>query len=325
MNHNGSVEMAHRLVDSAADSGADAVKFQTFDPQRIAAVGAATAEYQRAGVDHGIDQRELLAPLALPITAWRELQSHARDRGVIFLSSPFDEASADLLDRLDVPAFKVASGELTNVPFLEHLAGKGRPLLVSTGMADMLEVANALDVIATACDVPVALFHCVSSYPASVADANLRAMASLRAAFACPTGWSDHSPGIELPIASVALGASMIEKHLTLDRDLSGPDHMASLDPVAFASMVRAVRNVESALGSGVKVPTESEADTAAVARRSLHWAGNLDAGATIKPADVEVLRPGTGMPPARIREIVGARTRRPVHAGTAISPDDVE
>jgi sialic acid synthase SpsE len=301
------------------------VKFQTFDPERLAAPGAATAEYQRAGRGDALDQRALLAPLALPRTAWTELKSHAGQRGIAFLSSPFDEASADLLDDLGVPAFKVASGELTNDPFLQYLARKGRPLLVSTGMADMREVADALDVIREAGDVPVALFHCVSSYPARAADANLKAMGSLRAAFHRQTGWSDHSPGIELPVAAVALGASLIEKHLTLDRTMPGPDHMASLDPAAFGPMVVAIRSVESALGSGLKSPTASEAETALVARRSLHWAGDLDRGTTIGASDLDVLRPGTGMAPARMAGLVGGRTSRSVRAGTAIVPDDIE
>jgi N-acetylneuraminate synthase/N,N'-diacetyllegionaminate synthase len=243
----------------------------------------------------------------------------------VFLSSPFDESSADLLERLDVPAFKVGSGELTNHPFLEYLARKGRPLMISTGMADMVDVANALDGISAAHDVPIALFHCVSSYPAASADANLRAIASLRAAFSVPAGWSDHSLGIELPIAAAALGADLIEKHLTLDRGLPGPDHRASLDAVSFASMVAAVRSVEGALGNGRKEPTSGEMATAAVARRSLHWASDLPAEAEITGDDVAILRPGTGLSPARLRDIVGARTRREVHAGVAVDIDDIQ
>jgi N,N'-diacetyllegionaminate synthase len=324
VNHDGDLEVAHRLVDAAAAAGADAVKFQTFDPEALAAAHAPLAGYQAREVD-AADQRAMLARLALAPDAWPALQRHATDRGIVFLSSPFDEASADLLDRLDVPALKVASGELTNHPFLAHLAAFGRPLLISTGMADIREVADALDAIAGAGDPPVALFHCVSSYPADASDANLRAIATLRAAFGRPAGWSDHSLGIELPTAAVALGATLVEKHLTLDRKRSGPDHRASLEPAELGQMVAAIRSVESALGDGLKVPTAGELSTAAVARRSLHWRRDLVAGAPIAAADLVALRPGTGLPPSETAHLVGARTTRTVQAGQAVEDADIE
>ena len=324
VNHDGDVDVAHRLVDAAADAGADAVKFQTFDPSSLAATHAPLAGYQVGVVEAG-DQRAMLERLALPNDAWAALQRHAMDRGVVFLSSPFDVASAELLDALDVPALKVASGELTNHPFLAVLAGMGRPLLVSTGMADMLEVADALDAIAAAGDPPVALFHCVSSYPAPVADANLHAMATLRAAFGRPTGWSDHSLGIELPTAAVALGAELIEKHLTLDTTRPGPDHRASLDPAAFARMVEAIRSVEAALGDGHTVPTADELATAAVARRSLHWRRDVRAGSPIAADDLVALRPGSGIPPSAFAELVGNRTSRDVQGGRLVERADIE
>ena len=324
VNHDGEVDVAHRLIDAAADAGADAVKFQTFDPVSLAVADAPLAGYQVAGVD-ATDQVAMLAALALPADAWTGLQAHAADRGIVFLSSPFDAAAADLLDGLGVPAFKVASGELTNHPFLAHVAAKGRPLLVSTGMADMAEVADALDAIAAAGNPPVALFHCVSSYPAPASDANLRAMATLRAAFGRPTGWSDHSLGIELPTAAVALGAELIEKHLTLDRGGRGPDHQASLEPDAFGRMVAAIRSVESALGDGQKVPTPAEASTARVARRSLHWRGDRVAGERVTPDDLVALRPGTGLPPSAASGFVGRRLARDVRAGQPVAPGDVE
>jgi N,N'-diacetyllegionaminate synthase len=325
VNHDGDPAVAHALVDQAADAGADAVKFQTFDPAALAAAGAPTAEYQRAaGVDDA-DQQAMLARLALPLDAWAGLQAHAADRGIAFFSSPFDAASADLLDRLGVPAFKVASGELTNLPFLVSLAERGRPLLVSTGMADMIEVAAALDAIADAGDPPVALFHCVSSYPADPADANLRAIATMRAAFGVPVGWSDHTTGLELPLAAVAAGASLIEKHLTLDRTRPGPDHRASLEPVAFREMVAGIRLVEGALGSGDKVPAEAERAIAAVARKSLHWGGSLPAGTVVADGDVVAMRPGTGLVPGRLGSVVGRTTARAVRAGRAVDEADLD
>jgi N-acetylneuraminate synthase/N,N'-diacetyllegionaminate synthase len=323
VNHDGDIEVAHRLVDAAADAHADAVKFQTFEPETLAAAGAPLADYQTREVA-ATDQRAMLAGLALSRDSWPALQVHAADRGITFLSSPFDEASADLLVGLDVPALKVASGELTNHPFLAHLAATGRPLLVSTGMADMREVADALEVIAAAGDPPIALFHCVSSYPADPSDANLRAIATLRAAFGHPTGWSDHSLGIELPTAAVALGAALVEKHITLDRGRSGPDHRASLEPAEFGRMVAAIRSVERALGDGIKAPTAGELATAAVARRSLHWRRDILAGSPIAADDVVALRPATGLLPSETDRIVGGRTARDVRAGRPIADEDI-
>ncbi|HEX2756186.1 MAG TPA: N-acetylneuraminate synthase family protein [Candidatus Limnocylindrales bacterium] len=325
VNHDGRVELAHRLVDAAADAGADAVKFQTFDPAALAAAGAPTAEYQRRSAAGGTDQRSMLSALALPADAWAAIRDHAHERGLVFLSTPFDDASADLLDALGVPAFKVASGELTNLPFIGRLARRGRPLLVSTGMAEMVEVAQAVDAIAAAGDPPIALFHCVSSYPARPEDANLRAIATMRAAFAVPVGWSDHTLGIELPLAAVAAGATLVEKHLTLDRTLPGPDHAASLEPTELRAMVAGIRTVESALGSGDKRPVEAERAVAAVARKSLHWARSLPPGSPISEADLAAMRPGTGLSPARQVDLVGRRTARAVTAGQPVDPADTE
>jgi N,N'-diacetyllegionaminate synthase len=325
VNHDGVVERAHALIDAAASAGADVVKFQTFDPDALAAAGAPTAEYQRGAVAAGVDQRSMLAALALPPDAWPGLRAHAQDRGLLFLSSPFDDASADLLDRLDVAAFKVGSGELTNVPFLRRLAARGRPLLVSTGMAEMVEVAAAVDAIEAAGDPPLALFHCVSSYPARAEDANLRAIETMRQAFGVPVGWSDHTPGIELPLAAVAAGATLVEKHLTLDRTSPGPDHAASLEPDDFRRMVDGIRTVEAALGDGIKRPVEAERPIAAVARKSLHWSRSLAAGEAVGAADLAALRPGTGLSPALEAELLGRRTARSVEAGAAVREDDVE
>jgi N,N'-diacetyllegionaminate synthase len=323
VNHDGDVAVAHRLIDAAADAGADAVKFQTFVPTALAAPSAPTAAYQRdrAGVD---EQAAMLERLRLPDDAWAALQTHAEERGIVFLSTPFDAVSAALLDGLDVPAFKVGSGELTNLPFLAELAAYGRPLLISTGMATMVEVAAAVDAVRAAGSAEIALLHCVSAYPAAVEDANLAAMASMREAFGVPTGWSDHTPGIELPVAATALGAAIIEKHLTLDRSRPGPDHAMSMESDPFAAMVRAIHGTAAALGDGVKTPTDAEAAIAAVARRSLHWARDLPAGSEVALADLVAIRPGTGLPPARGADIVGRRTSRAVRAGVAVAEADL-
>ena len=325
VNHDGDPERAHRLIDVVAESGADAVKFQTFDPAALVAAGAPTAEYQRASAGAGEDQLALLGRLALPADAWAGLQGHAVERGLVFLSTPFDDGSADLLAGLGVPAFKIGSGELTNLPFLERLARRGRPLLVSTGMADMVEVAAAIDAIGGAGDPPVALLHCVSSYPAEAADANLRAIDTMRRAFGVPVGWSDHTPGVELPLAAVAVGAALVEKHVTTDRSLPGPDHRASLEPAELTAMVAGIRAIEAALGSGVKVPVSAERPIAAVARRSLHWRRSLEPGSVVAADDLAALRPGTGISPARQPEVVGRTVVRAVVAGSAVDPADLE
>jgi N,N'-diacetyllegionaminate synthase len=325
VNHDGDVDVAHRLLDAAADAGADVVKFQTFDPEALAAAGAPKAAYQEAAGESATDQREMLRRLTLPTEAWAALQVHARDRRIGFLSTPFDDGSADLLDGLDVPAFKIGSGELTNLPFIARLARRGRPLLLSTGMASMTEVAAAVDTVAAAGNPPLALFHCVSSYPASPSDANLRAIETMRRAFGVPVGWSDHTLGDETALAAVAMGASMIEKHLTLGRGRSGPDHGASLEPAGFAEMVDRIRSVEAALGTGMKAPTAAEADVAAVARRSLHWNRSLDAGTVIGEDDLAALRPGSGLSPARWSDLVGRRTAERVRDGELVRTTDVE
>jgi sialic acid synthase SpsE len=241
----------------------------------------------------------------------------------MFLSTPFDEASADVLDGLGVPGFKIGSGELTNLPFLAALARRGRPLIVSTGMATMVEVAAAVDAIRATGERQLALLHCVSSYPAAPADANLAAMATMRQAFGLQTGWSDHTPGIELPVAATALGAAVVEKHLTLDRARKGPDHAMSLEPTEFAAMVAAIRSTSLAVGDGDKAPTAAEREIAAVARRSLHWTRDLPAGTTIEAGHLAAQRPGTGISPARGSEFIGRTTNRPVTAGTMVEDGD--
>jgi len=325
VNHNGDTALAHRLIEAAAAAGADAVKFQTFDPAALAASGAPTAAYQRRAGVEAADQREMLEQLALPVSAWADLQAYARKRGLVFMSTPFDDGSAELLDRLGVPAFKIGSGELTNTPFITRVARRGRPMLLSTGIADMVEVAAAVDAVRAGGDVPLALFHCVSSYPAAPADANLRAIETMRRAFGVPVGWSDHTQGTELALAAVVAGATIVEKHVTLDRTLPGPDHAASLEPAELAAMVAGIRQVEAAMGSGVKAPVEAERNVAAVARRSLHWATTLEAGHAVTADDLVILRPGTGLRPARLDALVGRRTTRRVEGGTAVTVDDVE
>jgi N-acetylneuraminate synthase/N,N'-diacetyllegionaminate synthase len=325
VNHNGDEAKAHALVDAAAAAGADVVKFQTFVPEALAARDAPLAPYQRAALRTSDNQLNMLRRLSLPGATYKALHDHAAARGLLFLSSPFDEASADMLERLGVPAFKIPSGELTNHGLLAHVARNGRPLLLSTGMSNLPEVAAAVDAIAAAGDPPLVLLHCVSGYPTPAREANLRAMTTLRAAFGRPVGWSDHTQGEAAILAAVALGAAVVEKHLTLDRGLPGPDHSASMEPAEFRRLVHALREAEAALGSGIKVPSAAEAATLSVARRSLYWRSELDAGTVLSADHVVALRPAGGLAPALLPELVGRRLRRRVAADRPVELDDLE
>jgi N,N'-diacetyllegionaminate synthase len=324
VNHNASVDLAHRLIDAAADGGADAVKFQTFDPALLAAPDAATASYQQTRTGRR-SQREMLAALELPRAAYPDLFAHARERRLTFLSTPFDEGSADFLDALGVEAYKTSSGDLTHGMLLQHIARKGKPMIVSTGMSTLDEVTGALETIRHAEPVPVVVLHCVSSYPAEAAASNLRTLQTLRDRCHLPVGLSDHTCQSAVAIAAVALGACVIEKHLTLDRAMAGPDHAASADPDLFRSMVGAIREVEQALGSPAKTPTDGERAIAAVVRRSLYWRRSLARGEVVRDDDLIALRPATGLPADRWRSVTGRRTARATEEGTAVSVQDLD
>ena len=317
VNHNGNPELARELVDAAARAGADAVKFQTFKAKRLVVSGAPKADYQRQGTDSSESQFEMLQQLELSEDAHRELVTYCHDREIIFLSTPFDEESANFLESLGVAAFKIPSGELTNHPFLAFVAAKHKPIIASTGMAYLGEVEEAVRVIEDTGNHDYVLLHCVSSYPASPSDVNLRAMETMSVAFDVPVGFSDHTLGIEVAIAAVSLGACAIEKHFTLDRSLPGPDQRVSLEPNELTSLVRGIRNVEMALGSGTKEPVASEGETAAVARKSLVAGEDIPAGAVLSAKMIVAMRPGTGLPPAMQEHILGRRTKHLIPAGT--------
>ncbi|QGN56647.1 N-acetylneuraminate synthase family protein [Nostocoides sp. HKS02] len=319
VNHNGELRLAHELVDVAADSGADAVKFQTFDPAKLVSSAAASTPYQleRGGA---ADQRSLLDALTLPNSAWAELQSHARERGITFLSTPFDMDSARLLVDLGLPALKVSSGELTNVPYLRALAKLGVTLLVSSGMGTAEEVSQAVE----ACDgAPgLILFHCVSAYPAPIEECNLRAIPAMAQAHGVPVGWSDHTPGLTTALGAVALGASILEKHYTTDRTLPGPDHKASLEPDELADYVAQTKVLARGLGDGRKRRMPSEVENAALVRRSWHAARAMPAGSVLSEADLSLLRPEGGVSPAV--DIRGRALARDVAAGAPVTVDDL-
>jgi N-acetylneuraminate synthase/N,N'-diacetyllegionaminate synthase len=325
VNHNGDLDLARRLVDVAAGAGADAVKFQTFAAERVAAREAPKAEYQRQTTSADESQQQMLRRLELSPAAHRELQAHARSRGVVFLSTPFDEASADLLDALDVPAIKIGSGEVTNLPFLEHVARKGRPVILSTGMSSLDEVGAAVAAVRETGNRDLILLHCVSEYPARAGDANVRAMLTLADTFRTPVGYSDHTPGLEVALAAVALGAAVIEKHFTVDRTLPGPDHRASLEPAQLTELVRSIRVVEQALGDGIKAPTAGELGNRIVARRSLAAAVDLPAGLALTRESLCALRPATGISPASLPAVLGRKLTRARRAGELIAWSDLE
>ncbi|HZO39647.1 MAG TPA: N-acetylneuraminate synthase [Methylomirabilota bacterium] len=319
VNHNGDPALARALIDAAADSAADAVKFQTFRTSALTSRTAPKAAYQIEATGAGESQSEMLMRLELSTETLRALQAHAAARGIVFFSTPFDEASADTLAALGVPMFKIPSGEITNLPLLRHIAAKGKPIILSTGMSTLDEVEQALAAIGDVADVPVAILHCVSAYPAPVGEVNLRAMDALRDRFGRPVGLSDHTLGLEIALAAVARGAAIVEKHLTLDKNLPGPDHRASLEPAEMAALVRGIRNIEAALGDGVKRPMPSELDTRRVARKSLVAARALRAGEELVKDAVAVKRPGTGISPAELERALGRRVRRDLAADDVI------
>jgi len=323
VNHNGDPDLARELVKVAAKAGADAVKFQTFRASDLVSPQAAKADYQTATTGIGT-QLDMLAALELSEDAHRHLMKECAAHGILFLSSPFDHGSADLLERLGVAAFKVGSGELTNHPLLARLAATRKPVILSTGMASLDEVTAAADAFREAEGRNLALLHCVSAYPANPADVNLRAMATLQGKFSVPIGYSDHTLGNEVAFAAVAMGACIIEKHFTLDRSMTGPDHQASATPDELAELVRGIRKVEAALGSGRKVPVPAERDVAKAARKSLVYAMALPAGTVLRGSHLTALRPGDGISPSDAPKIIGRTLAVAVKPYAKVKPDDL-
>ncbi|MBU0595813.1 N-acetylneuraminate synthase, partial [Candidatus Bipolaricaulota bacterium] len=298
----------------------DAVKFQTFRPAAVVSERAPKAAYQRETTGADQSQLEMLRSLVLPPEAHEELQALCREQGVMFVSTPFDNGSVDLLHELDVPFIKIGSGEITNLPFLVYVANKRRPIVLSTGMSTLIEVEEAIRTIERAGSGDLLLLHCVSNYPADPGDVNLRAMGTMADAWGYPVGYSDHTRGIAIALAAVAMGACVIEKHFTLDRHLPGPDHRASLEPEELRQMVDGIRAVEAALGTGRKEPAKSEAEMRDLVRRSIVAAMDVEAGAVLTEEMLACKRPGTGLPPSMLPRVVGRRLREAVTADTLIT-----
>ena len=333
VNHNGSLPMARELIDIAAEIGADAVKFQTFDAAKLVRPEAEKAEYQKQQTGDG-DQKGMLEALQLSESEHVELADYCSDKGIEFMSTPFDLDAADFLKSIGVQRMKLPSGDIDNFPMLRKMAGLDLPIIMSTGMADMEEVRSAKNCIEAEWgrlglmqgrDDRLVILHCTSNYPTAPANVNLQAMVSMGRELGCAIGYSDHTCGTAIAVGAVALGAVVIEKHITLDKNLPGPDHAASLDPSEFKSLVEQIRAVEAAAGDGVKAPQDSELAVRALVRRSISVARDLSAGATIVADDLIMLRPANGISPTRIDEVIGAKTKRAIEAGSLLSWDDLD
>jgi len=321
VNHNGDVALALALVDAAKEAGADMVKFQAFSADSLTSAAAPAAKYQSDRTGHS-NQHAMLKALELSEDAFRRIADHCTASGIDFLCTPFDLDQLDFLLSLNMPAIKIASGELTNGPALALFGRQGKPVYLSTGMATMAEVEIAVDTLRTAGATDITALHCTSLYPAPPERLNLNAITTMRETLGIPVGYSDHSTTIYASIAAAALGATVIEKHLTLDKSMPGPDHAASLEPKELTAMIAGIREVAASLGDGVKRPEPGEAETAQVARRSWHARSDLAAGQTLKAGDIEPMRPASGIPANR--DILGRALVRPIPAGTPILETDL-
>jgi N,N'-diacetyllegionaminate synthase len=320
VNHNGSLETAKELVNVAAEAGANLVKFQTFSADRLVTTSAQKAEYQNQMMDASESQHAMLVKFELSREMHEKLISYCKQCGIEFFSTGFDIQSFDLLVDLGLKLFKIPSGEITNLPYLRYIGQYGKPVILSTGMATLGEIENALDNLETSGiqRKNITVLHCNTEYPTPMDDVNLRAMLTIREAFGVAVGYSDHTLGIEVPIAAVALGATVIEKHFTLDRNLPGPDHLASLEPVELKAMVQAIRNIEKALGDGIKRPSPSELKNKPVARKSLVARRAIKVGEVFTAENLTTKRPGTGISPMRWDEFIGRLAKRD------FSPDEL-
>ena len=308
VNHNGQLDLAFRLIDVALEAGADVVKFQTGIPKLVMSKVAIKADYQLSSTDPNETQLEMSEKLTLPLEDFRKLKTYAEKRGIQFLSTPFDIVSINYLNDLGLDCFKVPSGEITNLPYLHKIGGLNKKVIMSTGMAELYEITDALNIlIASGTEKnKITILHCNTEYPTPCEDVNLRAMITIRDELGVGVGYSDHTLGIEVSIAAVALGAKVIEKHFTLDRNMSGPDHSASLEPDEFKAMVKAIRNIEKALGDGVKHPSPSEMKNMPIARKSIVADRKIEKGETFSKENLTVKRPGVGISPMNWDKVIG-------------------
>lgn len=313
VNHNGDINLAHQLVEEAKKCGCNCVKFQTFRTEQLVTKTAEKAEYQVKNTKNQDSQYDMLKKLELRMSDYKDLKQHCQEIGIDFLSTPFDETSVDMLEELGMDKYKLSSGDITNMPLLKYIANKGKQIILSTGMCVMEEVEEAVGWIEEEGNHNIILLHCTSNYPTPYRDVNMNAMLTLRNTFPYPVGYSDHTQGIIIPIMAVAMGAVVIEKHFTLDKNMEGPDHKASLDVDELKEMVEAIRNIEDARGNGEKVPTSNEFDTRKAARKSLVAKCNMTRDHIITQDDIAIKRPGTGIAPKYVNDLVGHKLNRDV------------
>ena len=312
VNHNGRLDLAKELADAAKAAGADIVKYQTFVPELLVTERAPKAQYQERETGANESQLAMLRKLALSYDEFRELKAYCEQIGIAFLSTAFDLQSISFLHQLGCRLWKIPSGEVTNLPLLRKIAGYHAPVILSTGMCRMEEVADAVAALQAGGCGDITLLHCTTAYPSPYEQINLRAMEALKSRFGLPVGLSDHSQGLEISVAAVALGAAVIEKHFTLDRQMAGPDHKASLEPDELKAMVDAIRHVEAALGDGKKQPTATELSNMQVARKSIVAARDIQLGEELTEDNLTTKRPGTGISPMRWDEVIGRKASRP-------------
>ena len=311
VNHNGSLKLAKQMIEEAARAGADYIKFQTFKPEKLVSKYAQKADYQKKTTGNNESQLQMLEKLALSYDDFVELKKYCEQIGIGFLSTPFDEDSIRFLNRLDMDFWKIPSGEITNYPYLVQIAQTGRDIVLSTGMCEMDEIADAMKVLEENGAGNIPLLHCNTEYPTPYEDVNLLAMKQMRTAFKKQVGYSDHTVGIEVPIAAVALGAEIIEKHFTLDKNMEGPDHKASLEPLELTQMICSIRHIEKSLGDGNKKRTASEQHNIAAARKSIVAKCAISKGDIFTEANLTVKRPGNGISPMRWKELIGTKAQR--------------
>lgn len=315
VNHNGNIETARQLVDVAVEAGADAVKFQTFKAENLVRRDARKADYQMETTDQAESQFDMLKKLELTSDMHEQLLKYCRQKGIMFLSTPFDIDSMHYLISLGVDIIKLPSGEITNYPLLREAGRTGKRVILSSGMSTLNEVSEAVQVLKSNGSSDITVLHCNTEYPTPYADVNLRAMLTLGEELNVPTGYSDHTQGIEIPIAAAAIGAVVIEKHFTLDKNMEGPDHKASLEPHELVAMIRAIRNIENALGDGRKEPSESEKRNIGIVRKSVVAKCDIEAGELFTEDNLTTKRPGTGMSPMQWDQVIGQRAKRKFQA----------
>lgn len=315
VNHNGNIEIAKKLIDEAVRCGVDAVKFQSFKAKNLVTKVAKQADYQKENMGKEVSQYDMLKALELSDEEHIELINYCKEKGIMFLSSPFDLESIDMLNNLGIEIFKVPSGEIENVPYLRKIAKTGKKVILSTGMSNLADIEFALDILKGAGARDISVLHCNTDYPTKMEEVNLRAMNTIGNAFSVEIGYSDHTKGIEVPIAAVALGAKIIEKHFTLDRNMEGPDHKASLEPNELKNMVDSIRNIEIALGNGVKALTDSEKKNIKIARKSIISSTSIKSGEVFTEDNLTIKRPGTGLSPKMWDEILGKKAKKDYYA----------